>query len=95
MTVASVTFGLSGGLMQSMRLEEAGTILITPTAENQVSFTSPFPRTLVRLVTDVAIYASAGEDPNALTDTNRFYIPPNTPEYFILGEGRKIAVTLA
>lgn len=95
MTVASITFGLPGGLMQSMRIEDAVTVCLVPSAESQASIASPHVRTLVRLVSDVAIYASAGIDPDALTDPNRFYIPPNVPEYFILSEGKKIAVALA
>jgi hypothetical protein len=69
--------------------ETAVSATVTTSGANAQSAAGTLP--FVRLVSDAAHWISIGANPDATTTTGRFYLPPNTVEYFQIEVGNKVA----
>ena len=96
MTIASVSFGAVGGIVQAMSSSDVTSEIITPSGSSQQSTgSSSQDKPIVRVASDVALYVSFGTSPNATNDATRFYFPAGSTEYFVVGSGMKVALVTA
>ena len=83
----------NGSLITVAEGETVVSATLTTSASNTQSGAST--KRFVRVASDAAHFIAIGANPDATTATGRFYIPANSPEYFRIEVGNKLAAVTA